>query len=161
MIERNDKMQTKHIYKLRELDGFMWGNGKENIFESIYCEDIDGTELQFKREYKNIEGKCEIINMFEVSEKNLDELEFYGLKVVLNEKPKLTRKEREFIEKDIYFARDEDGDMRVYFDKPRQGTSMWWGEVCARANENQFPFITWESGKAWSKAELMELEVVD
>ena len=84
-------MQTKTIDKLRELDDFIWGEEKENILESIYCEDIDGTELQFKRNIKNIDGNYEIVNMFEVSEKNLDELEFYGLKVILNEKAKLTR----------------------------------------------------------------------
>ena len=28
-------------------------------------------------------------------------------------------------------------------------------------SDDIFNFITWESGKAWSKAELMELEVVE
>ena len=28
-------------------------------------------------------------------------------------------------------------------------------------NPELFKFITWESGKAWSKAELMELKVID
>ena len=157
-------MDIKNIDKLRELDGFIWGEDKENILESIYYEDVDGTELQFKRNIKNIDGKYETINMFEISEKNLDELEFYGLKVVLNEKPKLRRKEQERISRESYFARDMNGNLYEYLDKPRQSKEFgrWQTDYAfIQINSDLFTFITWESGKAWSKSELMELEVVD
>ena len=165
-------MQTKNIYKLRELDEFMWGENKENILESIYSEDAFGTELQFKINIKNIDGNYEIVNMFEVSEKNLDELEFYGLKVVLNEKPKLTRKEWDFLEMfedGIYIAKDEHSGTRLFSDEPLRRSSAWYvaihecedDECGILLNDGAFPFITWESGKAWSKSELMELEVVE
>ena len=161
-------MQTKTIDKLRELDDFIWGEEKENILESIYCEDIDGTELQFKRNIKNIDGNYEIVNMFEVSEKNLDELEFYGLKVIVNEKANLTREEREYLSAEWYIARDDDGKLFFYHMYPKRNEEYkeWEPNVESRAcaldiNRTLFPFITWESGKAWSKAELMELEVVE
>ena len=158
-------MDIKNIDKLRELDGFIWGEDKENILESIYYEDVDGTELQFKRNIKNIEGNYETINIFEISEKNLDELEFYGLKVVLNEKPKLTREERDFLEIhdiDTYVARDESGLLVIGNTEPIQENDYWeWEENKLYLSESTFNFITWESGKAWSKAELMELEVVE
>ena len=165
-------MQTKTIDKLRELDDFIWGEEKENILESIYCEDIDGTELQFKTNIKNIDGNYEIVNMFEVSEKNLDELEFYGLKVILNEKPKLTREERDFLgmleDNQTYIAREDNPwGLRLFGFEPTQYDSEWLfidgenedGGICLKSE--LFPFITWESGKAWSKKELMELEVMD
>ena len=83
-------MQTKNIYKLRELDEFMWGENKENILESIYSEDAFGTELQFKINIKNIDGNYEIVNMFEVSEKNLDVAVLYmldlNIKDIIDEK---------------------------------------------------------------------------
>ena len=158
-------MDIKNIDKLRELDGFIWGEDKENILESIYYEDVDGTELQFKRNIKNIDGKYETINMFEISEKNLDELEFYGLKVILNEKPKLTREEKEYIEAEWYIARDKDNKLFLYHIHPNRNEEYeeWEPSISSRTcaidiNRTLFPFITWESGKAWSKSELMELE---
>ena len=160
-------MQTKTIDKLRELDGFIWGEEKENILESIYCEDIDGTELQFKRNIKNIDGNYEIVNMFEISEKNLDELEFYGLKVILNEKPKLTSGEKyiiECIDGEIWLARNKDGSIMMFSENPEVFKMTWSVDIehsLIPLNPELFKFITWESGKAWSKAELMELEVVD
>ena len=102
--------------------------------------------------------------MFDVSEKNLTELEFYGLKVVLNEKPKLMRKEQERISRESYFARDMNGNLYEYLDKPRQSKEFgrWQTDYAfIQINSDLFTFITWESGKAWSKSELMELEVVD
>jgi hypothetical protein len=38
----------------------------------------------------------------------------------------------------------------------------YWTNLSQRyslIDKSLFPFITWESGKAWSKSELMELEV--
>ena len=74
--------------------------------------------------------------------------------------PKLTKAEKGFCEviKDGYIARDKNGDL--YFTPPYVMETDWKG-YCTKLRSNFFPFITWESGKAWSIKELLELEVVD
>lgn len=111
----------------------------------------------------------EIIN---VSEKNLSELEIFGLKVIVREEPKLTIKERYFLEcinedaDETYIARDEDGGIYCFLKLPKIMNDYWSrnsdnGIYCFRIFETLFSFITWESQKAWSKEELMKLEVVE
>lgn len=158
-------MEIKHINKLRELDGFNW---EGNMLRSIYVKDEYGTELNLKRKIKYIDGSFKTVILFEVSEKNLSELEFYGLKVVLNEKPKLTKKERGFLEchgDNFFIARSKDNSLSIFEIMPEQCLSRYWGRSFRDdrlvINNNLFKFITWESGKAWSKSELMELEVVE
>lgn len=123
----------------------------------------------FKLELKNsisLNGDIQTRKIMYISERNLEELEFYGLKVILNEKPKLTLEDKEFLEKEIYVAREQDGKLYLYFGKPRiSKCGTYWDvyseTLFAQIDGDRFPFITWESGKAWSKAELMELEVID
>lgn len=154
-------MQTKNIEKLEELINEKWNfNKKKFKLEKSY---MVGTTvvLHMLNNKENTNGEEEDKPVFWVNEKNYKELEFYGLKVILNEKLKLMREEREFLENEIYFARDEDGDLYIFFDKPIRENSIWEGGLYRRLNKKLFPFITWESGKAWSKAKLMELEVVE
>ena len=81
------------------------------------------------------------------------------------EAPKLNRKERAFLlhfEEEIWIARDLKGDLYFYFKEPERMKSHWltdW-ETCVKMDGKYFRFITWESEKAWSKAELMKLEVI-
>ena len=117
---------------------------------------------------ENTNGEEEDKAVFWVNEKNYKELEFYGLKVVMNEKLKLTREEKEYIEAEWYIARDKDNKLFLYHIHPNRNEEYeeWEPSIGSRAcaidiNRTLFPFITWESGKAWSKAELMELEVED
>ena len=117
---------------------------------------------------KIIEQKEQLHNdILRISEKNLSELEIFGLKVILNEKLKLTRKERNLLEchGDIYIARDKEGILYLYTKEPReqQYPDMWLTDdgIGLILSDDIFNLITWESGKAWSKAELMELEVVE
>ena len=161
-------MQTKHIEKLEELKGFEWDhNEKEFILEPNHsC--IPSLKLIIKNFIAPLSRKFTVVHLFDVSEKNLTELEFYGLKVVLNEKPKLTREEKEYIEAEWYIARDKDNKLFLYHIHPNRNEEYeeWEPSIGSRAcaidiNRTLFPFITWESGKAWSKSELMELEVVE
>ena len=158
-------MQTKHIEKLEELKGYEWNfNKKKFKLEKSYM--VGATVvLHMLNNKENTNGEEEDKAVFWVNEKNYKELEFYGLKVVLNEKPKLTRKERDFLEiHDIetYIARDESGLLVIGNTEPIQENDYWeWEENKLYLGESTFNFITWESGKAWSKAELMELEVVE
>ena len=157
-------MQTKHIEKLEELKGFEWDhNEKEFILEPNHsC--IPSLKLIIKNFIAPLSRKFTVVHLFDVSEKNLTELEFYGLKVVLNEKPKLMRKEQERISRESYFARDMNGNLYEYLDKPRQSKEFGrWQTNYAfiQINSDLLTFITWESGKAWSKSELMELEVAE
>lgn len=82
-----------------------------------------------------------------------------------NDSPKLNRKERAFIfpfDEPIWIARDFDGDLYLYFQEPERMNTHWltdWKSF-RKLNEKYFKFITWESGKAWSKAEMMKLEVI-
>ena len=160
-------MQTKHIEKLEELINEKWNfNKKKFKLEKSY---MVGTTvvLHMLNNKENTNGEEEDKSVFWVNEKNYKELEFYGLKVVLNEKPKLTREERDFLERiksEFYLARDKSNDLYLSSGKPYSvtGYNHWIsGGINLKIDIELFPFITWESGKAWSKAELMELEVVE
>ena len=166
-------MKTVNIDKLEDLNGFEWEyQGKEFFFRIYTLVDEYTLALAIKKfkDYKT--GEEEEKNLIHFSLRNLTELEFYGLKVVLNEKPKLTRKERDFLEmledNQTYIAREDNPwGLRLFGFEPTQYDSEWLfidgenedGGICLKYE--LFPFITWESGKAWSKAELMELEVED
>ena len=164
-------MKTVNIDKLEDLNGFEWEyQGKEFFFRIYTLVDEYTLALAIKKfkDYKT--GEEEEKNLIHFSLRNLTELEFYGLKVVLNEKPKLRREEREFLEmledNQTYIAREDNPwGLRLFGFEPTQYDSEWLfidgenedGGICLKYE--LFPFITWESGKAWSKAELMELEV--
>lgn len=78
--------------------------------------------------------------------------------------PKLAKAEKGFCEilDDGYIARDKNGDLYLY-NNPPYVTETDWRECghCTKLCSNFFPFITWESGKAWSMEELLKLEVED
>ena len=151
-------MQTKHIEKLEELKGYEWKyHGKKFLLTGQ-----DYLVLKQTDTFDN-EGLLCCISLRFIGLENLTELEFYGLKVVLNEKPKLMRKEQERISRESYFARDMNGNLYEYLDKPQQSKEFgrWQTDYAfIQINSDLLTFITWESGKAWSKAELMELEVM-
>ena len=154
----------KNIEKLEDLKGYEWKHNGRKFCLDESISSVNKLSL-IEKKYINSEGDTEDRRSKLFSEKNLTELEFYGLKVVLNEKPKLTRKERDFLEiHDIetYIARDESGLLVIGNTEPIQENDYWeWEENKLYLGESTFNFITWESGKAWSKTELMELEVVE
>ena len=157
-------MQTKHIEELEELINEKWNFNKKK-FKLEKSHMVGATVvLHMLNNKENTNGEEEDKAVFWVNEKNYKELEFYGLKVVLNEKPKLTRKEQEHISRESYFARDMNGNLYEYLDKPRQSKEFgrWQTDYAfIQINSDLFTFITWESGKAWSKSELMKLKVID
>lgn len=71
--------------------------------------------------------------------------------------PKLTKAEKGFCEilDDGYIARDKNGDL--YIENNWGINRGYYMKLCSKF----FPFITWESGKAWSIEDLLKLEVVD
>lgn len=78
--------------------------------------------------------------------------------------PTLTLKERRFCEivKSGYIARDRSGELWVHYKEPIQCDSYMWHSgfgLYSLLNSENFKFITWESGKAWSIEELLKLEV--
>ena len=166
-------MQTKTIDKLEDLKGYEWEYNKKyfkiahlKLYVQPAQPEIHGLNL-IQINALDFHGNSQDETIRRIGENNLTELEFYGLKVILNEKPKLSREDKEFLTQDQYFARDENGILWLYHQKPTKTAGFW---ECANGGKNigfstginhLFPFITWESGKAWSKAELMELEVVD
>lgn len=156
-------MQTINIDKLKDLKGYEW-KYKSWEFLLLGSAPFDDQLTLVEKNYIDADGYMCEKRYRSFSLKNLTELEFYGLKVVLNEKPKLSKKDREFFKKEIYIARDSGGGIYGYFDKPVQSIEQkrWrtHDDECFAIDRNLFSFITWESGKAWSKAELMELEVI-
>lgn len=66
-----------------------------------------------------------------------------------------------FYENNYYIARDKSGWLCIYGFKPVQCNSEWGSadDSVLRLDDKLFQFITWESGKSWSIAELRELEV--
>ena len=162
-------MKTIKIEKLEELNGYEWYHNGRGFYldESISSK---SKLVLIEKNYIDSDGEMEDRRSAFFSLKNLTELEFYGLKVVLNEKPKLTRQEQEFLKSidmdEMHIARDEDGDIYCFFQPPKIIKDYWSrndpnGIYCFKIFDNLFSFITWESGKAWSKSELMELEVVE
>ena len=156
-------MQTKHIEKLEDLKDYKWTyNGKDFI---LNC--CNGGWILIQKNCIDFKGEVRNFPLMTITLKNVTELEFYGLKVILNEKLKLTRKERNLLEchGDIYIARDKEGILYLYTKEPReqQYPDMWLTDdgIGLILSDDIFNFITWESGKAWSKAELMELKVID
>lgn len=156
--------KLKHIDKLEDLKGYEWEyKNAEFILE------FGGSEYLFLKQKNGIcsNGKIESLRMRAISLLNLSELKFYGLKVILNEKPKITRKEREFTERiksEFYLVRDKSIDLYLSSGKPYPvvGYNHWRsGGINLKIDIELFPFITWEAQKAWSKTELMELEVVE
>ena len=163
-------MQTKTIDKLEELKGYEWEyKNAEFILESTR----DGILLLRQKNAIYTDSKMGVVALKAISLCNLTELEFYGLKVILNEKPKLTREEKVFLElledNYVYIARSQDSSLSLFNDEPRQASEDWYISIDECEDDDYgilllrqtFPFITWESGKAWSKAELMELKVID
>lgn len=82
-------------------------------------------------------------------------------------KPKLTKEERAVVKAfssamsaaRYHIARSEDGTLCIYNISPARREYDWYTySSVPTLNPNLFPFITWESGKAWSIGELMELE---
>ena len=167
-------MQTKTIDKLEDLKGYKW-EYNEKYFKiahlKLYVQpaqpEIHGLNL-IQINALDFQGNSQDETIRRIGENNLIELEFYGLKVILNKKPKLTREEKEYIEAEWYIARDKDNKLFLYHIHPKRNEEYeeWEPSIGSRAcaidiNRTLFPFITWESGKAWSKSELMELEVVE
>ena len=166
-------MNTINIEKLEELINEKWNfNKKKFKLEKSYM--VGATVvLHMLNNKENTNGEEEDKAVFWVNEKNYKQLEFYGLKVILNEKPKLTREEKVFLElledNYVYIARSQDSSLSLFNDEPRQASEDWYISIDECEDDDYgilllrqtFPFITWESGKAWSKAELMELKVID
>ena len=80
--------------------------------------------------------------------------------------PTLTVKERGFCEiaRSGCIARDKNGSLWVFDVTPSKvySDATWWGSAggrCKQLDGEAFPFITWESDKAWSIEELLRLEV--
>ena len=90
-------MNTVNIEKLEDLNYKKWKyNNKEFLLKksTIHTDEYILVMINLKLPSESIELER---FLFHIGLKNLTELEFYGLKVVLNEKPKLTRKERDFL----------------------------------------------------------------
>ena len=167
-------MQTKTIDKLEDLKGYEWEYNKKyfkiahlKLYVQPAQPEIHGLNL-IQINALDFHGNSQDETIRRIGENNLTELEFYGLKVILNEKPKVTVEEKAFLEKEMYVAREQNGMLYAYFGKPTQKKvrdrwELWESDAsdCIQIDKNLFPFITWESGKAWSKAELLELEVTD
>ena len=164
----------KNIDKLEDLNGFEWEYQGKEFFFRIYTLDDEYTLALAIKKFKDYKtGEKEKKNLIHFSLRNLTELEFYGLKVVLNEKPKLTAEDHKFLQKlnpenginKFYITRDLNGTLVMNFDKPQKNTDYqeWHSDKdhILVLSEELFPFITWESGKAWSKSELMKLKVID
>jgi hypothetical protein len=154
-------MKIITINKLQNLINKGWEyNNKKFILlnNEYYAETLSLVDLKCKFPNGDVEDK----HLGAISLKNLSELEFYGLKVVLNKKPKLFVSDKKLLGEDLYVARDKCGTLYFYFGHPKRNElDNEWCQTGAllRIADGRFPFITWESGKAWSRSELMGLEV--
>ena len=88
-----------------------------------------------------------------------------------NEQPKLTKNERKLCEilQEGYIARESNGVMAFYKEKPQKIRDMYWGVLGSYSNtisdymftDCNFSFITWEDEKPWSVKDLLKLEVME
>ena len=163
-------MDTKKIKKLEDLDGHKWYyNG--NYYELRVVNNTLDLNLT---NHINIIGELTKVFLFPVSLNNLSALRPLNLNIEVEEQPELKKSERFFISKfteDFYIARDEDGVLCIFNQIPIKGEIKWLNNNTKNTSFNEthahyleiakslFPFITWESGKYWSKKEILELEV--
>lgn len=83
------------------------------------------------------------------------------------EKPKLTKKERQFCElvETGCLCRDEDGALYHYIQPVTKLNLIWKGysdiHIDKRFPGCNFSFITWDDKEPWSVEELLKLEVCD
>lgn len=84
------------------------------------------------------------------------------------EKPKISRSDRTFLDyiPDYYkyMARDEDGRLFVYKERPQKGSKTWlyypeWFGI--HKAKVKFPMVKWENKEPWLIEDLKKLEVVD
>lgn len=81
----------------------------------------------------------------------------------------ITIKEKHFLEffkGSSYIARNGSGQLFIYTQKPVQLNDCWFLDYTEGENDNEFEicpdffeFITWESNKRWSVAELLKMPV--
>lgn len=153
-------MELKIISKIEELDKYKWEYKKHKFRLE---QDRDMFSL-YEENYMNHEGEISKTLFIQfISTKNISNLKLYGLKVKFGKTPKLNLKDKLFLEREIYYARDEDGMLFQYDEKPCRDDSDFWIKM-ANTNCTKLPgeilnFITWESGKVWTKTELMQLEI--
>lgn len=163
-------MNTIKIKKLEDLDGHKWYyNG--NYYE---LRKANNTLDLILANHINIKSELTKVFLFPVSLNNLSTLRPLNLNVEVEEQPELKKSEKFFISKfreDFYIARDEDGDLCIFNRIPVRGGNKWMNDNSKASfsiefahyleiDRSLFPFITWESGKYWSKKEILELEVV-
>lgn len=84
------------------------------------------------------------------------------------EKPKISRSDRTFLdyvpENYKYMARDEDGMLFAYKERPRKRSEIW---ICGSElfeiykAKVRFPMVKWENKEPWLIEDLKKLEVVD
>ena len=84
------------------------------------------------------------------------------------EKPKISRSDRTFLDyiPDYYkyMARDEDGRLFVYKERPQRGSKTWlyYPELFGiHKAKVRFPMVKWEDKEPWLVEDLKKLEVVD
>lgn len=127
--------------------------------------DVDGAKFEVYRGERcfittqsyTMEDLEEIANIW--AEKNHEEY---------IEKPKISRSDRTFLdyvpENYKYMARDEDGMLFAYKERPRKRSEIW---ICGSElfeiykAKVKFPMVKWENKEPWLIEDLKKLEVVD
>ena len=152
---------VKEIENLSELDGFEWSHNGRVL--CIRAKMKDRILVKLKERY--IESRKLLLAL---RQRDLIDLEFLGLKIKILEKPKITKEEKILLDKlffdNEFIARDKDGSISIYPEEPLQRCDQWYMDEannCTRLINDSFKFITWESGKAWTKEELLKLEVME
>lgn len=84
------------------------------------------------------------------------------------EPPVISRKDKRLLEcikgGYKYIARDYDGDLSLYTNKPEKGFSVWFpdlGFLNLRRFDVCFPMVKWEDTEPWKIKDLMNLNLVD
>ena len=160
-------MITKKIRKVEDLNGMRWVYNGENFG---LIQDIDRDLMKvYHFFHRGNKGLVQDMELFWISEMNLSELEFYGLKVEILKSSKLSRNEKHFLlslQEGSVLARDKSDNLYVYTTNPIRDATVWvcpnnsrYLHVLSDFFKVKLEFITWESQKFWSKEELLELEV--
>ena len=99
---------------------------------------------------------------------NCQESAFKWLMAEHIDKPKLTRKERQFCElvETGYIARDFNGNVYYYNNKPYKKNTLWYSIPQDSTNlkrilfsNNHFKFIEWSDKEPWAIEDLLKLRV--
>ena len=153
-MKKSDLVVGKHVVKYR--NGWFRFVGKNGYLKDDENKVVSGLSYYDERLFVNNDGS-----------KTMDIVAVYELKEVWKrEEPTITEDEKTILRNlpaDYeWIARDKNGMLCVYPDKPLKGGATWWSSLRHRSLDvfdHLFKMVKWEDDEPWKIDVLLELDV--